>query len=115
MCCQFSSCSTCGHAHALVRDRGRDRLLGLYYFEDREDHAHQLLGGRRRRVILKVHTLRRWRERGDKLYERASKATAVKFMYAYWNTYTKTFEMDRKSELKLLPVSEQLQAKYMMR
>jgi hypothetical protein len=30
-------------------------------------------------------------------------------MYAYWNTYTKTFEMDRQSELKLLPVSEQLQ------
>ncbi len=43
------------------------------------------------------------------MYERASKVTAVKFMYAYWNTYTKTFEMDRQSELKLLPVSEQLQ------
>ncbi len=67
----------------LSPDNPDDRLLErLYCFEDREDHAHQVLGGRRRRVILKVHTLRRWRERGDKLYERALKATAVKFMYA---------------------------------
>ncbi len=88
-----------------------DRLLErLYCFEDLEDDMHLLLGGRRRRVILKVHTLRKWRERGDKLIERASKVTAVKVMYAYWNGTM--FEMDRQSELKILPVSEQLQDKW---
>ena len=86
-------------------------LERLYCFEDREDDMHLLLGGRRRRVILKVHTLRKWRERGDKLYERDSKVTqaAVKFMYAYWNADTKMFDMDRQSGLKLLPVSDQQQ------
>ncbi len=94
----------------LSPDNPDDRLLErLYCFEDREDDAHQLPGGRRRRVILKVHTLRKWRERGDKLYERVSKVTAVKFMYAYWNTHSQMFEMEGQSELKLLPVSEQLQ------
>jgi len=58
-----------------------ERLLErLYCFEDHEDDAHHLLGGRRRRVILKVHTLCKWRDRGDKLYLRASKVTAVKVL-----------------------------------
>ena len=36
----------------LSPDNPDDRLLErLYCFEDREDDAHQLLGGRRRRVI----------------------------------------------------------------
>ena len=40
----------------------------IYCFEDCEDDTHHLLGGRRRRVLLKVHTLREWGDRGDKLY-----------------------------------------------
>jgi CHAT domain-containing protein/tetratricopeptide (TPR) repeat protein len=98
------------HGHGGLNLSDDDSLLErLYCFEDREDNMHLLLGGRRRRVILKVHTLRKWRERGNKLYERASKVTAVKFMYAYWYAHNKMFEMDQQSELKLLPVSEQLQ------
>jgi CHAT domain-containing protein/tetratricopeptide (TPR) repeat protein len=102
-------------------DRGRgglnllpdDKLLErVYCFEDLEDDMHLLLGGERRRVILKVHTLRKWRQREDKLYERASKVTAVKVMYAYWNANTKMFEMDRQSELKILPVSKTLVEKW---
>ncbi len=53
----------------------------IYCFEDREDDTHHLLGGRRRRVLLKVHTLREWGDRGDKLYLRATKVTAVKVMF----------------------------------
>jgi hypothetical protein len=90
-----------------------DKLLErLYCFEDLEDDMHLLLGGKRRRVILKVHTLGLWRERGDKLYERASKVTAVKFMYAYWNAHKRMFEMDPQSELKILPVSKTLKEKW---
>jgi hypothetical protein len=90
-----------------------DKLLErLYCFEDLEDDMHLLLGGERRRVILKVHTLRQWRERRDRLYERASRVTAVKVMYAYWNTNTKMFEMDRQSELKILPVSKTLEKEW---
>jgi hypothetical protein len=84
-------------------------LERLYCFEDHEDDTHLLLVRNRRRVILKVHTLRKWKEREIKLYERVSKVTAVKVMYAYWNPSTRMFEMDRQSELKLLPVSKQQQ------
>jgi CHAT domain-containing protein/tetratricopeptide (TPR) repeat protein len=58
-----------------------DKLLErMYCFEDLED------GGKQRRVILKVHTLRKWKDRNRvKLSKRASKVTAVKFTYAYWN------------------------------
>ena len=56
----------------------------IYCFEVREDVTHHLLGGRRRRVILKVHTLRKWRDRGDKLFLRANKVTAVKVMFFVW-------------------------------
>jgi hypothetical protein len=106
-------------------DRGRgglnlssgDSLLErLYCFEDLEDDKHL------RRVILKVHTLRKWGERGDKLYERASKVTAVKFLYADWNPspfvgqdgilFKTKFVMNQRSELKLLPVSEKLQEQW---
>ena len=50
----------------------------LYCFEDYDDSHY--VRGIRRRVILKVHTLRKWRERGDKLYLRAGKVTAVKVL-----------------------------------
>jgi hypothetical protein len=33
-------------------------------------------------------------------------------MYAYWNTNTKMFEMDRQSELKILPVSKTLEKEW---
>ena len=63
-----------------------ERLLErLYCFEDHEDDMHLAVGGRRRRVLLKAHTLLKWRDRGDKLFLRAAKVTAVKVMYAYWN------------------------------
>ena len=71
------------------KDRGQkglnlsdnDKLLErLYCFKVLED------GGQQRRVILKVHTLLKWRDRYQvKLSNRASKVTAVKVMYAYWN------------------------------
>jgi CHAT domain-containing protein len=96
----------------LSEDAPDERLLErLYCFEDREDDLHRLLGTERRRVIIKVHTLRKWRERGDQLYQRASKVTAVKVKYAYWNPSTRRFEMEGRDreELKLLPVSKQLQ------
>jgi tetratricopeptide (TPR) repeat protein/CHAT domain-containing protein len=96
----------------LSEDAPDERLLErLYCFEDREDDLHRLLGTERRRVIIKVHTLRKWRERGDQLYQRASKVTAVKVKYAYWNPSTRRFEMEcrDREELKLLPVSKQLQ------
>jgi len=67
---------------------------------------HLLLGGERRRMILKVHTLHKWREGGKQLNERVSKVTAVKFVYAYWNAHTQMFDIDRQSEMKLLPVTE---------
>jgi hypothetical protein len=87
-----------------------DMLLErLYCFEDHEDDTNLLLGRNRRRVILKVHTLRKWKEREIKLYERVCKVTSVKVMYAYWNPSTRMFEMERQSELKLLPVSKQQQ------
>ena len=55
---------------------GDKRLLErIYCFEDREDDTHRL-----RRVILKVHTLRKWGARGEELYLRATKVTAVKVM-----------------------------------
>ena len=88
-----------------------ERLLErLYCFEDLEDDTHVVLGGRRRRVLLKVHTLLKWRERGDKLFERAAKVTAAKVMYAYWNPERKMFEQEqgKGAWLKLLPVSESL-------
>jgi hypothetical protein len=55
----------------------------IYCFEDREDDTHHLLGGRRRRVLLKVHTLREWGDRGDELYLRATKVTAVKVIFVW--------------------------------
>jgi len=84
-------------------------LERLYCFEDHGDDTHLHLGRHRRRVILKVHTLRKWKEREIKLYERVCKVTAVKVMYAYWNPSTRMFEMERQSELTLLPVSKQQQ------
>ena len=58
---------------------GDKRLLErIYCFEDREDDTHRL-----RRVILKVHTLRKWGARGDELYLRATKVTAVKVMFVW--------------------------------
>ena len=69
--------------HGRLNLSGDERLLErLYCFEDHEDDAHQLLGGERRRVILKVHTLLKWGDRGDKLYLRAVKVTAVKVLLA---------------------------------
>ena len=54
-------------------------LERLYCFEDYEDDTHLVLGGARRRVILKVHTLTKWDERKSvRLWERANKVTAVK-------------------------------------
>ena len=72
-----------GADHGRLNLSGDERLLErLYCFEDHEDDAHQLLGGERRRVILKVHTLLKWGDRGDKLYLRAVKVTAVKVLLA---------------------------------
>ena len=72
-----------GADHGRLNLSGDERLLErLYCFEDHEDDAHQLLGGERRRVILKVHTLLKWGSRGDKLYQRAVKVTAVKVLLA---------------------------------
>jgi len=96
----------------LAKEPVDERLLErIYCFEDLEDDTHVVLGGRRRRVLLKVHTLLKWRERGDKLFERAAKVTAAKVMYAYWNPERKMFEQEqgKGAWLKLLPVSESLQ------
>jgi hypothetical protein len=92
-------------------DRGKDglRLTGddkmlerLYCFKDREDES--------RRVILKVHTLLKWGERENfHLYQRASKVTAAKFLYADWNADEKMFKMNQESALMLMPVSGHLQ------
>eukprot|EP00802_Teleaulax_amphioxeia_P007401 Tamp_07407.p1 GENE.Tamp_07407~~Tamp_07407.p1 ORF type:complete len:797 (+),score=226.18 Tamp_07407:307-2391(+) len=99
-----------GADHGRLNLSGDERLLErLYCFEDREDDAHQLLGGERRRVILKVHTLLKWGDRGDKLYLRAVKVTAVKMMYAQWNGHTGAYEQEPDTELQLLPVSKRLQ------
>lgn len=84
-------------------------LERLYCFEDYEDDAHLVVGGRRRRVLVKAHTLRKWRDRGDKLFLRAAKVTAVKVMYAHWNPDTRMFEQEKGAWLKLLPVSKSLQ------
>ena len=65
----------------LSRDAPDERLLErMYCFEDLEDDMHlHVGGGKRRRVILKVHTLLKWRDRRKaRLWERASKVTAVK-------------------------------------
>ena len=52
-------------------------LERFYCFEDYDDV--KVLGGARRRVILKVHTLTKWAERTSvRLWERANKVTAVK-------------------------------------
>ena len=89
-----------------------DRLLErLYCFEDFEDETHLAVGGRRRRVILKVHTLLKWRDRGDKLFLRANKVTGVKVLYAHWNPQLKRYEHENLF-LKLLPVSTHLQQKW---
>ena len=54
-------------------------LERFYCFQDFEDDRHLVLGGARRRVILKVHTLTKWAERKSvRLLERANKVTAVK-------------------------------------
>ena len=54
-------------------------LERFYCFQDFEDDRHLVLGGARRRVILKVHTLTKWAERKSvRLWERANKVTAVK-------------------------------------
>jgi CHAT domain-containing protein len=72
-----------GADHGRLNLSGDERLLErLYCFEDHEDDAHQLLGGERRRVILKVHTLLKWGSRGNKLYQRAVKVTAAKVLLA---------------------------------
>ena len=88
-----------------------ERLLErLYCFEDHEDDMHLEVGGRRRRVILKVHTLLKWRERGEKLFLRASKVTSAKVIYAFWNAATKCYEQECGwNHLKLVPVSKDLQ------
>ena len=68
----------------LSRDAPDERLLErMYCFEDLEDDLSGgcllVEGGKRRRVILKVHTLLKWRDRRKaRLWERASKVTAVK-------------------------------------
>ena len=62
---------------------GDNRLLErLYCFEDHEDATHQLFGGERRRVILKVHTFRKWGDRGDDLYKRTTTVTGVKVLFS---------------------------------
>ena len=96
----------------LSKDAPDDRLLErIYCFEDREDETHL------RRVVVKAHTLVRWRDRREKrLWERAAKVTAVKVTYAYWNPETDTFELERGSklqpkgsvDLKLVPVDDRL-------
>ena len=60
-------------------------------------------------MLLKVHTLLEWRDRGDKNFLRAAKVTSDKVMYAYWNLEVKCFEQKKGVWLKLLPVSESLQ------
>ena len=71
---------------------------------------HLVVGGKRRRVILKVHTLCKWRERGTQLFKRALRVTSAKVIYAYWNERTHAFEQERGVEsLKLLPVAKRLQ------
>ena len=60
-------------------------------------------------MLLKVHTLLKWRDRGDKLFLRAAKVTSAKVMYAYWNPDTHMFEQEKGAWLKLLPVSKSLQ------
>lgn len=68
----------------LFREGPDNRLLErLYCFEDYQDDTHECVGGKRRRVLLKVHTLNKWCDRGEKLYLRATKVTAVKVIYAY--------------------------------
>lgn len=94
----------------LSRDPDNRLLERLYCFEDHEDDMHLAVGGRRRRVILKVHALLKWRERGEKLFLRASKVTAAKLIYANWNAQTNRYEQEMGSDgLKLVPVSERLQ------
>ena len=97
--------------HELVASSPEDeRLLErLYCFEDYEHNAHLAVGGRRRRVLVKAHTLLKWRDRGNKLFLRAAKVTAVKVMYAHWNPDMRMFEQEKGSWLKLLPVSKSLQ------
>ena len=81
---------------------GDDKMLErLYCFQYLKDEG--------RRVILKVHTLLKWGERGKELYQRASKVTAAKFLYADWNADEKMFKMNQESVLKLMPVSGHLQ------
>jgi len=89
---------------------GNDRLLErLYCFEDHGDLCQDhVVGGKRRRVILKVHTLRKWGERGNELFLRADKVTSSKVIYAYFDPQHNKFFMEtgRHDSLKLLPVSE---------
>ena len=63
-------------------------------------------------MLVKAHTLLKWRDRGGKLFLRAAKVTAVKVMYAYWNPKKQVFEqeMGKGAWLKLLPVSKSLQS-----
>ena len=85
----------------------RRLLERLYCFEGCEDDLTVKKGERKlRRVILKVHTLRLWRDRGNRLSERASKITSIKVMYAHWNDHEGLFEQETGRDfLQLLPVS----------
>jgi len=87
---------------------GDNRLLErMYCFEDRHDDWHLLVGGKRRRVILKVRTLRKWGDRGNELFLLADKVTSAKVIYAYFDPTQQQFIMETGPEgLKLLPVSE---------
>ena len=88
---------------------GDNRLLErLYCFEDLGDMCEDhVVKGKRRRVILKVHTLRKWGERGNELFLRADKVTSVKVTYAYFDPQQNQFFMEtgRHNSLQLLPVS----------
>jgi len=87
---------------------GDNRLLErMYCFEDRHDDWHLSVGGKRRRVILKVRTLRKWGDRGNELFWLADRVTSAKMIYAYFDPTQQQFVMETGPEgLKLLPVSE---------
>jgi len=89
----------------LSRNPDNRLLQRLYCFEDHQDDMHVAVGAKRRRVILKVHTLLKWRDRGDKLFLRASKVTAAKFIHANWNAQTASYEQETgRDGLRLVPV-----------
>ena len=68
---------------------------GLKTKRGRAPRATILSAAGRRRVLLKVHTLLKWRNMADKLLLRAATDTAVMVMYAYWNPETRVLEQEK--------------------